>query len=129
MKMTLMEATVAARIMGELSNQLFPGMLAKAIYDNRVALLKQANFLEEEETKLIESYGATRLDGGVVKVMGDSEKNSEFIRKMRDVQSMEVEVETVPIREDELLRYAQIRPDDIGKIKGLLKVVEGNGTV
>ena len=93
------------------------------------ALLKQANFLEEEETKLIDSYEATRLDGGVVKVMGDTEKNAEFIQKMRDVQSMEIDVETVPIREDELLRYAQIRPDDIGKIKGLLKGVEESGTV
>lgn len=124
MNMTLLQAAKAAGTLGMLGEQILPGRMAKAVFDNRKELQPQVEFLESEERKLIAEYGAVFLENGRLSVKDDPEKNAEFCRRMDELHKIDVEIHPVIVDADELLDRASIKPKDIENISYLFAADE-----
>jgi len=127
MELTLIHASRAAGVFNALGEQLLPGRVAKAIFDNRKMLMHHVEFLAEEEKKLINLYGAESQNGTAFHVPDDNEKNDEFIRKIVELQNVPIEISPVLIEEDALLSHAHIAANDIGFIDYIFAVHDSEG--
>lgn len=121
MRITLIQAAKAYAGLQTLKDQLLPCRIAKAVSDNQKKLEGHVIFLNEEEQKIVQEYGAVGRSGAGMHVENDPERNQEFIERMKELQSMEVEEALTPIQENQLIGSAILRPSDWESIQFMME--------
>ena len=112
MNVKLGELKLAEKSLQEIGELKLPPKSSIHIARMARKVKNELNTLEEQRQKLVKDIGVTD-ESGNVKV--PDEKMGEFIERMNEMMSVEVEVDVTPITED-MLGTVEVKPNDLMKL-------------
>ena len=94
------------------------GADALALFRLRNALQEHVDFQAEEERKLIDEYGGTILENGMIRIK-DAEKRAKFSEEYRKLLNLEVEIKADPVTIN-VSKLPEITLEDIEHLNGIV---------
>ena len=106
--------------MGAISRlrKMAKGADALALFRLRNALQEHVDFQAEEERKLIDEYGGTILENGMVRIK-DADKRARFNEEYRKLLNLEVEIKADPVTIN-VSKLPEITLEDIEHLNGIV---------